>query len=404
MGVKLVGFFICGLLAHLDKIASQIYVKKSCGLLSIPHDEIPANVTQVTLDRNGIKALDVDEFTAYGSLKRASFRSNNIYSVSPSAFSGSHLKFLDLGYNQLTYIPDFTVIGSRLRVLDLSYNDIKMTGNLRFLSKLTELYLQNNKITRLNLTSLMQLEHLHILHLSKNPLRMWPDFTSVGIHDAFPILYMNKTKRLPHLTHCTFCHFGMVYMTGNNLREYPNISTCPTDPNSTRLESLHLEHNKLGNNADTSLLQSLSIRSLYLGDNYYSDIPHFPNNVLGSLDKLSLRVNNISGFSAETLANVAASVHTIFLQNNYITQMPYELLATARKLGLQNNQISGLNALKMNTALCKNGILEHVYLSYNNMQSLYEFPDLKASLCKDRGTNAKTIHITVYGVRKTLFM
>jgi Leucine-rich repeat (LRR) protein len=96
-----------------------------------------------------------------------------IASIHKEAFSGVHIKSLDLSHNNLTEIPVAIQQLSSLEHLDLSHNQIKSLGThmLTSLKCLKTLQLHNNKIRHVLRDSLIGLTSLQNLNLSRNKIR-----------------------------------------------------------------------------------------------------------------------------------------------------------------------------------------------------------------------------------------
>ena len=149
-----------------------------------------------------------------------------------------------------------------------------------------------------------------------------------------------------------------------------------------------LRDNQLGDNANESLLEPLSVNTLniHIDNNQYTYFPGFSSNLLNSMNRLSMSGNDIAGVQPDHLESLK-EINEIKINDNSMTEMPYMFLSGSAYLDLQHNRITGLDALKMNQALCKNYNFRDINLSYNKIGSLHQFPNLQHSLCQDNAVN-----------------
>ena len=346
------------------------------------------------------------------------------------------LETLSMTYAQQTTFPYLDGLNDTLIKLDLTGNRLMELDeeNLNYLISLTTLRLDNNSITHLppslyglasslvelyvkynqldgrGLESLNHLRKLTKLDLSGNPLVHWPDFSYCAIDASNSWLVMNNIPSLPPLKICTFCHFCSFSMKSSHLKEYPNFSSCSESTN-LNLYWLNFNDNQLGDSANESLVQALAVMKprLLLNNNTYTRFPRFTDDVLNSIRRLELDGNSISALDEDIFEHLKGKIWIVKINRNPMKEMPYKLLSVTYKLYLQHNRIMGLNALEMNKALCMNHKFWEINLSNNDFANLYQFPNLKESLCqessltvrKSRLSDAKpkATNFTIKGVR-----
>ena len=138
-------FCVCFTMIHCAVVSNR----SRSGLTSIPVD-IPPNVTKLLLKQNLITSLNSYVFSSYRDLTYVDLEYNEISWIAPEAFTGCPIDTLLLNYNLLTEFPDFTAIGSSLTNLEMNYNTLQNLSSVDFLN-LTAL--KNLKINWCNLPS-----------------------------------------------------------------------------------------------------------------------------------------------------------------------------------------------------------------------------------------------------------
>ena len=377
-------------------------------LTSFPDLPGAATIMNLDISQNQIGQKNIDKIQAFQSLETLKMQCTGQIIFPYLDQLNDTLTSLDLSRNQLTDIGVKNVnYLTSLTILKLDNNNIAILPSLHGLASLEQLYMRNNRLTGSGLESLNQLRKMKQLDLSQNPMITWPDLSYCGIHASFSRLDMNMITTLPHLENCTFCHFRQFAMRDSELTNYPDFSSCASHP-SIQLSYIYLERNQLGDTANESLLMELSCIKLNirLDDNVYTYFPSFPLELLNSLHLLTLNRNSISQFDPAYLYSMSNHVWKITMVDNDLMELPHGLLAVTSLLELKQNAIASLNALEMNRALCRNRLLRTIDLSYNDIGSLYQFPNLRESLCQDAAVNFRhrkvppeETYVIVKGVR-----
>ena len=138
-------------------------------LSAVPND-IPANVSKLYLKNNKITALHDCEFCQHTELEKLVISHNNISAISSSAFSNTVIEDLSLHHNQLTVVPDLTVIRDTLTFLNIAYNQIKYFDGEICSEHLTKLCFGRNQLTSIKSSAFDGCTALQMLLLIDNQL------------------------------------------------------------------------------------------------------------------------------------------------------------------------------------------------------------------------------------------
>ncbi|MGK7952900.1 MAG: COR domain-containing protein [Xenococcaceae cyanobacterium] len=147
--------------------------------------------------------------------------SNNQLPVLPDSIANFfNLTTLDLSNNQLVNLPNSLANLSNLTTLDLSNNQLSnLPDYLAYISNLTELYLSSNQLANLP-NSIFNLSNLTILYLSNNQLDSLPDAFSTLSSLTVLDLSDNHLSSLPDSI-STLSNLKELYLSGNSLEKPP---------------------------------------------------------------------------------------------------------------------------------------------------------------------------------------
>ena len=114
----------------------------------IPHDDIPATETEIYIYGNNIPVLSDGEFSNYPNLHTLKMKHCKMKTVSPRAFNGTILRILWLSHNYLTQFPDFQMVSATLEALYIFHNKIEIINQTRIdaLVKLAKLDIRFNPL------------------------------------------------------------------------------------------------------------------------------------------------------------------------------------------------------------------------------------------------------------------
>ena len=386
-------------------------------LTEIPFNEILYNVTKLNLSHNSISSLESNIFENNTEIVELYLNNNSISYISPMAFSGTYnkLEVLYLQDNSLTEFPD-----------------------LRNVSTLKSLQLQNNLIRTLN-EEYLDLRMLEFLNLDKNNLTEFNQSFQLMELKEIKISW-NQLTKLPsfyyELPGLKLLHFGhnaiQDQLNCEFFQKFPNLTNLCVDGNrliqveicgAEELETLSLENNNL-TTVPILIETLLNLKYLFIGsnpitfiqDDYFSKLPNLvefylssthisvlfdisglPNlrvlimdncrfhtigntlNIsgLGQLETLSLKNNNFS--VAPILNNELTNLEKLFIDSNPISIIEddyFNETPNLVELGMSNTDISDLFHLSP-LALLKKLDVSNCLLTTVSVENLKNLKQLK---------------------------
>ncbi|KAG0500456.1 hypothetical protein HPP92_000528 [Vanilla planifolia] len=273
--------------------------------------EIPEDLVELDLTANRLSKVD-PRIGLLVHLRKLSLRQNlfDDEGIEPlcgwSAVAG--LQELVLRDNKLKKVPDISIF-KRLVVFDISFNEIpSLNGLSKVSSKLKELYVSKNEVTRME-----ELEHLcelRILELGSNRLRVMENLqTLTNLQE----LWLGK-NRIKTVNLCGLTNIKKISLQSNRLTSMLGFQEC------VDLEELYLSHNGIAKMEGLSSLKSL--RVLDISSNKLTAVNDVEN--LTGLEDLWLNDNQIISLEGIDLA-VAGSkekLTTIYLEHNPCATSP----------------------------------------------------------------------------------
>ncbi|XP_019647585.1 PREDICTED: carboxypeptidase N subunit 2-like [Branchiostoma belcheri] len=234
-------------------------------LNSVPQD-LPTNITQLTLQSNYITTLSPFDFSRYSILTHLYLNSNQISTVNMYGgvfYSLSRLTRLWLSSNQLTILRADMFVGlDNLQELSLRFNNIHSieVGTFDATPQLHELDLQHNDISTIAAGVFANLPELQYIDLSDNDINTFPVEalsnlrrfnTSSGIGVD---MNRNQMKTLPSAAYDILASFPNINIRGN-----PWQCDCRMLPFKQKMNGSHSFESQItcagpGNLAGQSLL------------------------------------------------------------------------------------------------------------------------------------------------------
>ncbi len=274
-------------------------------------------------------------------------------------FEYTHLKKLNLRYNDIEEIPSEIAKLTNLESLDLSSNQLdtlpEAIGNL---TNLTELYLSSNQLDTLP-ESVGNLTNLTELYLNSNQLDTLPE--SVGNLTNLTELNLNSNqlKTLPESVG-NLANLTELNLSRNQLKTLPESVV-----NLTNLTELNLNSNQL-DTLPESVVNLTNLTQLDLISNQLKTLPESVVN-LANLTQLDLSRNQLKTLP-ESVVNLA-NLTQLNLISNRLETLPESVgnLTNLTQLDLSYNQLKTLPESIVNIAN-----LTQLDLSYNRLETLPE--------------------------------
>ena len=338
----------------------------------IPHDDIPANETEIYIYGNNIPVLSDGEFSNYPYLHTLRMSACKMTTVSPSAFNGTILLKLWLPYNDLTQFPDLQMVSATLE----------------------SLYIYHNKIEIINQTRIEALVKLAKLDIRFNPLCALPNFTKVG-STTWELSINNVSSFMP----VTFCGFIRVNYLQDPVNEVPYLVCANNQPND--IQNLFCQQKEYNAQTDFSNLTSFvhpDFQYINLDhNNFHENFPDLPISVRKTIKILTIRNTAMGYISADTLANY--SLTTLNVTYNKLTTVPLEAIQAARRLVLSNNPWQEFSATYWHGMLCDVDSQDVTVLAMShNMPHLAYMRVLQDILCSRARTNTGTFKLYLYSI------
>ena len=335
----------CGVVCRCyDNIANCSHL----GVSFVPKwDRFSVSLIELDFTGNRIDNLDDSGLIGYVSVRRMSFRNNEIKKVHPKAFQGlsDGLLYLDLSSNTIhtvdsitfSFIPKLEVLLisnnsiaflentvfsdlTELRHLDLSFNYLSQVADETFEknSQLEFLSLRHNNIDSISKMTFRALQNLKHLDLSHNKI-------SVIVQDAFLALQQLEWLSLAH----------------NNIKEV-STNLCES------VESvLHLDLSENVIDSIKPFSQCNQLQTLSIAHNHVSELPQQALFGLFNLTHLDLSHNRLTHFGPEVFVAPEMSVSdngsTALHHNSSACPQYRSLYRHLKLLKLDNNQISSLD-------------------------------------------------------------
>ncbi|KOB74993.1 Tartan/capricious-like protein [Operophtera brumata] len=369
------------------------------------------NLTYLNLEKNNITGeITYNTFAGLKYITKLDLSQQNITILKNKSFiEMTNLTHLNLSTNHIKNIENLTFVNSSVLVLDLSFNDV---SKLHFLNgclvNLTDLYLNNNKITTIEENLFKKQNSIKKLDLSMNkitkievnalPLASLQylnilDNQLTGDVDAkmfSPAKYLrfldlsnyNLSKinysafiDMPVLARLNLSHNVIENIETDNFRNISNMYSLDLSYNKleklqfnnsllTNLKSAYLNNNKLSN---FSRIFQESCKLLYLdmSHNGVWDVSNANAEIFPELQVLHLSHNNINQFNNRN-TNTLANLVDLRLSSNKIKNINLSFFKELLIVDLSNNNLAFIN----NTFLKNIDFLQSLDLSRNKLADL----------------------------------
>ncbi|XP_060524393.1 protein artichoke isoform X2 [Cylas formicarius] len=376
-------------LAHLNLKDNNILLLPAAALEKLPR------LTSLQLDYNRIAALsgDILRFVA-DKVKKLVIATNVVRELPPATFQlFKNLRHLDLRRNLLSTLNAESFVGleNTLEELYLSQNRIMIiTGATVSLKNLQKLDLSDNHLTDLpnsSLVSVNELKHLNLsrnVHLSKIPVSLLHnvpkletiDLSYIGLGAIPPELFAKSNS------------LKSIYLSHNNISEIVE-KTFAIMPNLTEID---LSFNGISNIRQSAFIHVMNLRHLNLRGNKLAFFKGEFFNTGTSIEVIDISDNSITYLYPSSF-RIHPRIHTILANNNKINFFPPDLIANLqflKHIDLSFNQLKAVDELgfarlpRLRTLLLTNNSVEEfnemvfhnstqlqvLDLSYNKLERL----------------------------------
>ena len=310
-------------------------------LLELPEElGILTRLKKLFLNENSLQFLPRNIFSKMIGLEEIYLYKNQLEDICDSSSSifdnMKHLKFLDIHSNHLTIFNIFTEM-PMLDSLLLSYNQIQQINGIDKLNNLTNLDLNNNKISEFPL-DILKLKKLSTLNLQNNDLNSIPN--TLGLMNNLIRLNIegNPLKRLVgKMRNCTT----------EELKNYLKSRITEQDLDNTPMSKEDLyDINDVKDNLNNQIMQNIYNNGLMMKEMNLKNIPieEMQNSIkINSLNKIDFSKNQISDINNLTyVLNRIESLSELNLSNNSIEKFPLIILS------LPNLSILNISKNKLN--------------------------------------------------------
>lgn len=321
-------------------------------------------------------------------LERLDLSTNSIWELPNGVFCPlSNLKTLNISHNRLQDLTQLGFSGSSpissnrtlscksdLTTLDLSNNDadVLVSGALKGLSQLKELYLQSNNIGKVDDEAFEGLTSLSTLDLSNNRLVALPENAFMHTpnlmyfrvrNNSLTVLAPGLFRGLEYLVELDLSHNELKseWLTESSFQELIRLvvlnlshnKITQLDPQVFRdmyiVQELRLSHNQLTTLPASSFSPCVNLHTLDLS---YNEIRAIHKKAFDGVDVLSflaLDNNKISEIDKAAFSNLK-SLEDLNINGNRLKSVPQAIshLRFLKTLDLGDNQISSLENLPVN--------------------------------------------------------
>ena len=310
-------------------------------LLEIPEElGVLTRLKKLFLNENSLQFLPRNLFSKMVGLEEIYLYKNQLEDICDSSSSifdnMKHLKFLDIHSNHLTIFNIFTEIPI-LDSLLLSYNQLQHINGLDKCYNLTNLDLNNNKISEFP-SDILKLKKLSTLNLQNNDLNSIPN--TLGLMNNLIRLNIegNPLKRLVgKMRNCTT----------QELKNYLKSRITEQDLDNTPMTKEDLyDINDVENNLNNQIIQNIYNNGLMMKEMNLKNIPieEMQNSLkINSINKIDFSKNQINDINNLTFVlNRIESLSELNLSNNLIEKFPLIILS------LPNLSILNISKNKLN--------------------------------------------------------
>ncbi|XP_033822115.1 leucine-rich repeats and immunoglobulin-like domains protein 2 isoform X1 [Periophthalmus magnuspinnatus] len=310
--------------------------------------DISFNITSLSLIHNRISELSMPQLQSYVSLESLDLTSNSISELKVGSFPSIQLKYLNLSNNRISILESgcFENISGSLLVLKLNRNRLVTLPTKVFkLPQLQFLEMKRNKIKMVDSLTFKGMDSLKSLKLQRNGITKLMDGAFFGL---------NNIEEL-ELEHNNLTEVNKGWLYGLRMLRVLRVSQNAINiirPDAwefcQKLIELDLSFNYLTRLEETAFVGLSVLDSLNLGDNSISHLGEGVFGSLGSVRTLDIRNNEISWAIEDSIGlfDGMKKLNTLILQRNKIksiTKQAFEGPEELEYLDLSKNEIMSIH-------------------------------------------------------------
>ncbi|CAH2047394.1 unnamed protein product, partial [Iphiclides podalirius] len=299
--------------------------------------------------------LSLGAFNGLRELHALDLAFNNIRKIPSDLFCAlENIISLNLTNNKIKFVDELGFghkCGSTLQTIDLSHNDIMSLpadSEILHLRRLTQLFLQNNKINELPGEVFSDLLSLKVVNLSENAINYLPESLFQNTREIREIyLRNNELEILPKRIFNRLEQLLVLDLSANKLKSdhiedetfggLIRLIVLDLSQNAIArvartmfkdlffLQILNLGNNTIGHVEDNAFSPLFNLHTLNLGENKLNAIEDYVFNGLFILNKLNLNNNMLSYVSDNAFRN-CSDLKELDLSSNRLTKVPEAIL------------------------------------------------------------------------------
>ncbi|CAF3746536.1 unnamed protein product [Rotaria sp. Silwood1] len=301
------------------------------------------------------------------------------------------LKYINLSFNHIKYLPKNIHYLRFLHTLNLSHNYLtELPYNIGYLEQLNTLILDHNylKFLPTTFTRLIQLEKLNLSNnyfesidiiknfsnlklfsINSNPLKIFPIllYTCFNLEDiSFSNIQLNQMNNITFDIFNQFLKLKKLNLSKNNLKnDFLSLSSIKQ---FDYLEELNFQHNEFTN--IFSLLSNMKLLNIL--DLSYNSLINIPECLNSNLKILCLSHNNIELNSNDCI--YLKNIIELDLDHNQIKQIPNEFIQCLylESLNISFNQFIKFPDIILELRSLNKLIINHSKFQYLTTKNLFE--------------------------------
>lgn len=369
------------------------------------------NLTYLNLEKNNItNEITNKTFAGLKNIIKLDLSQQNVTILKDKSFVDmTNLIHLNFSRNHINVIENVAFMNSTVLILDLSFNNISQLNFLKdCLVNLTELYLNDNKVTFLekgvfkNQLSLKKLEismnkvkridpnalqFASLQYLNIQGSRLTGEIDAKMFSPAKYLRFLDLSNYnlsrvnneafvdMPVLARLNISHNVIEYIDTDNFRNMSNMYSLDLSYNKleklqfnkslfANLKSAYLNNNKLANISGI-FPENCKLLYLDISNNGLSDVSHANAKIFPELQVLHLSHNNIEHFNNHH-TNTLTNLVDLRLSSNKIAYIDLSVFKKLLIVDLSNNNLAFIN----NTFFKNIDFLKSLDLSNNKLDDL----------------------------------